>query len=385
MKKLVLALFVIAGVLVSCNNSKGFTVNVTAKGMADSTKVFLKSQDSLGRWVDLDTAFVKNEKFTFNPTITEPTLSMIVPDGSRGALPIFTDINGVVNVTMYKDSLNRSTFGGSKSADEFYIVYNRVNVVSDSIGLLRKEYQSYQKVNDTIGMQKITDLKNKLETDVFDYQLKFAKEHPDSYVNLMLLDNILRAKPEKIDEVSEIYNSLPAEMKKHSSAAKIQTYLDRVNASKVGGTFKTINGKSPEGSELSLGEVKGKITMIDFWASWCKPCRFANPTLKQIYEGYKNEGFQILGVSVDRKEEDWKKALEEDQLPWPQIIYNNKTAYENYNVNSYPTGFILDSDSKIIAVHKGVQNPEELEEEIANLLGVPNKHIAKAETTAAAM
>jgi len=122
---------------------------------------------------------------------------------------------------------------------------------------------------------------------------------------------------------------------------------------------------TPEGDSLSLSDLRGKVVLVDFWASWCGPCRRENPHVKKIYEKYKDKGFDILGVSLDRKKESWERAIEQDGLPWHHISdlkgWKNSVALM-YNVSSIPHTILLDQEGKIVASKlRGPQLEMELE------------------------
>ena len=136
----------------------------------------------------------------------------------------------------------------------------------------------------------------------------------------------------------------------------------------IGATAPDFSGPTPEGKELSLKEAMGKVTIIDFWAAWCKPCRVENPNVVKIYNKYHSKGLNIIGVSLDRKEEDWKKAIADDNLSWNHISsldYFNDAVAKLYNVEAIPATFILDENGVIIA--KNLRG-DELESKISELL-----------------
>lgn len=136
-----------------------------------------------------------------------------------------------------------------------------------------------------------------------------------------------------------------------------------------------VGQKAPEfalpglnGDSVKLGDLKGKVVLVDFWASWCGPCRQNNPYLVRLYKKYQQKGFEILGVSIDKKDADWKKAINADQLPWTQV--NDNKGWEAsstlvYGVDAIPASFLLDKDGVIRAI-----NPEgnELENRLRKLL-----------------
>lgn len=107
------------------------------------------------------------------------------------------------------------------------------------------------------------------------------------------------------------------------------------------------------GQTLSLSSFKGKVVLLDFWASWCMPCRKNNPNLVALYEKFKGEGFEIFGVSIDKKNEDWKLAIEKDGLTWKQVVDNagwNAQSTIDYGVEGIPASFLIDQDGIIRGV-----------------------------------
>jgi len=129
-----------------------------------------------------------------------------------------------------------------------------------------------------------------------------------------------------------------------------------------------INLKTPKGDTLSLDSFAGKVVLVDFWASWCVPCRFSNKQLVKLYSKYKSKGFEILGVSLDQDKKDWIKAIAKDKINWPQVIddrgWEAQTAID-WNVYQIPTSYLINKDGTVISI-----NPEkkDLEKALKELL-----------------
>lgn len=145
-----------------------------------------------------------------------------------------------------------------------------------------------------------------------------------------------------------------------------------VSGVKIGDKAPNFAAKTPDGKDLSLFDVldqEGKVTIIEFWASWCPYCRAELPNVVKIYEKYHNRGLNIIGVSIDENKKDWTGAIDEFGMNWPQVSNLsqwNDPIVELYGVESIPNNFILDQDGKVVAIKlKG----EELEAKIAELLG----------------
>lgn len=145
--------------------------------------------------------------------------------------------------------------------------------------------------------------------------------------------------------------------------------VEAMRATVVGQVAPEISLPNPEGEVKKLSDLRGNIVMIDFWAAWCGPCRRENPNVVKVYEKYKDKGFEIYGVSLDRKKEDWVKAIEKDNLTWTQVSdlsYFNSEAARDYSVNAIPATVLLDKEGRIIARNL---RGEALEQKLAEIFG----------------
>jgi thiol-disulfide isomerase/thioredoxin len=160
------------------------------------------------------------------------------------------------------------------------------------------------------------------------------------------------------EQVSEQYHNAP-------DYIKLSEKVGVFERSSIGTKFKDFSQATPDGELLEVLAVDGKYVLVDFWASWCKPCRAANPALVALYNTYAGKGFNILGVSLDRDENSWKQGILEDGLPWPQVSdlqfwQNEISTY--YGVQFIPQNMLLDDDGIIVAKN---MEPNELEEFLA--------------------
>ncbi len=140
-------------------------------------------------------------------------------------------------------------------------------------------------------------------------------------------------------------------------------------AIKTGQVAPDFTQPTPEGENLSLSDLRGKVVLVDFWASWCKPCRRENPNVVRVYDKYKDKGFEILGVSLDAKREAWLGAIEQDQLGWMHVSdleFWNNAAAQTYGVRGIPYTVLVDTEGKIIA--QNLRGPS-LEAKLAEIFG----------------
>ncbi|MBK7869827.1 MAG: TlpA family protein disulfide reductase [Saprospiraceae bacterium] len=152
-----------------------------------------------------------------------------------------------------------------------------------------------------------------------------------------------------------------------AAAADLQKHLDAVKSFAVGGVAPDFAQKTPEGEDLKLSDLRGKVVLVDFWASWCGPCRRENPNVVRVYNQYKEKGFEILGVSLDQDKNRWLQAIEKDGLTWRHVSdlkgWQNEVA-QLYSVSAIPHTILLDAEGKIIA--RNLRGPA-LENKLAEL------------------
>ena len=174
------------------------------------------------------------------------------------------------------------------------------------------------------------------------------------------------------DKYSDLYKSLDAGLSKKFPKDKnvimFHELVERMLPTNVGQFAPEISLPSPDGKEIALSSLKGKLVLIDFWASWCGPCRKEMPNVVKIYSKFKNKGFEIYGVSLDQDKEKWMEAITKDGINWPQVSdlkYWDNLAARIYNVQGIPYTVLIDKDGKIIA--KNLRG-QELEKKIAEVL-----------------
>jgi peroxiredoxin len=181
--------------------------------------------------------------------------------------------------------------------------------------------------------------------------VNFIKAHPNSLVSLIELDVTLSRGIPDIAIVEPLFNGLSSAIKTSGAGKSYQKRLDNWKKVDVGVIAPDFTQPDQYGKLVKLSDYKGKYVLIDFWASWCHPCRDENPNLLKQYELYKDKNFTILSVSLDEIKDNWIKAVKEDKLPWKQVsdMKRHNEAVVKYGVGSIPENFLVAPDGKIIA------------------------------------
>jgi peroxiredoxin len=180
----------------------------------------------------------------------------------------------------------------------------------------------------------------------------FIQAHPASWVSFEVLQELPTYTP--YSETGPLYAALSPALRNSPAGQQYAQRLAKQQATAVGAQAPDFVQPTPAGKPVSLADYRGKYVLLDFWASWCHPCRAENPTLRKAYEAYKNRNFEVLGISIDEGREKWLKAIADDQLPWTQVADLHgpqNEAAQRYNVQGIPQNFLLDPTGKIVAVN----------------------------------
>ena len=355
MKKIV---FIIASTLliVACNNLKDneFLISGTANGVENGKKVFVEIQTETGSLAK-DTAVVKDGKFELKGITDGIDIGFIRIENEEINLPIILE-EGKIEINIVKDSLHKSTLGGTPNNEKFHTFNLETRAISEKVVKFEKDngpaMQKAQMSKDTVTINKLLKEYKKFQNEMNDYSKKFIKDNPDAYLSVLLLENFLMRQYLTPEEVKTYFNGLSKEIQDTKSGKKIKTALDALNAVVVGKPAPNFSAPSPDGKTISLKESLGKVTIIDFWASWCGPCRAENPNVVALYNEFHPQGLNIIGVSLDKDATKWKDAIAKDGLVWPHV--SNLKFWEDpiakqYNVQSIPATFILDAKGNIVA------------------------------------
>jgi thiol-disulfide isomerase/thioredoxin len=253
-----------------------------------------------------------------------------------------------------QDSLINATHSGSKLYDEFD-AYNKV--IGGTIMALTKQ-ANIDFASGTPEQQKDTSYANAVGArfhrridERSRKQLQFAIDHPKSFFGLVALSESAGVKVD-IQKIEPIYNALDPKLRATDMGVELAQRIKAASITAVGKPAPLFTQNDLNGNPVALASLKGKVVLIDFWASWCHPCRGENPNLKKQYALYKDKGFEILSVSMDSEKKNWVQAMKQDGMPWLNTSdlkgWNNQVG-RLYGVRGIPACFLIDADGKIIA------------------------------------
>lgn len=255
------------------------------------------------------------------------------------------------------DGNNRSGFAEvTGSTDHAFIAkiqeMNTEFQSSPEIQQINQQFSIARNQNDAATISEMQDAYMKLDSQFKD---RLATMIDSSGASLGVIEILKSGRVIDRDEYHDVYLKVAEEAKiKYPNSSAVQEFVAEVEKSKalaIGQVAPEITLPNPEGEIVPLSSLRGKYVLLDFWAKWCGPCRKENPNVVRMYDKYNDQGFEVYGVSLDRRKEDWLQAIEQDGLHWTQVSdlkYWNSEAARTYNVSSIPFALLLDPDGKII-------------------------------------
>ena len=326
--------------------------------------VVILSQFTDSRPKVLDTLSVNDSgEFSYELEVDTPTFYELNLYGQRSVRLALLDED--VEVSYDFNSPSSLSIEGSQDSKEMLKLETLMNEYQVQVNNLNEAYYEAMGNNDSEKIKEIQSQALLLESSQADRVKETINSMGDSFAALAAI-GLLNPKNDFpfLDELVERLNeNYPGTI----AILQMKQQLDEMRALSVGQPAPEIELPNPDGEIIKLSDLRGKYVLIDFWAAWCKPCRVENPNVVRLYNQYKDKGFEVFGVSLDRTKEDWVKAIADDGLTWPQVSdlkYFNSEAAETYQIQAIPATYMIDPDGKIIA--KDLRGPS-LENKLAEL------------------
>jgi peroxiredoxin len=344
---------VLAVFLIGCNSAVQNT-GVTIKGSVDNKAgdmVWLQElkkggfdnidSTSIGEDLTFQFSLEVQEDGFYRVNIFNRQIANVVLDGTENEITINAD---------GKDPRGKLEIAGSES----------IRLMRQMDSLARKKQSDVQVLNNEAMAVRGNPNAAEVMTEIRDQYFMLMKKY-----DRLLKEKIAEGTPTlagiyglnyiEVEQHLDFADSLAAiykeELPNHFLAQDFVTEVENYKKLAIGADAPEISLPTPDGDMLSLSSLKGNYVLVDFWAAWCRPCRMENPNVVRLYNKYSDENFEILGVSLDRKKEDWVKAIEQDGLTWKHVSdlkYFNSEAAQNYNIQAIPATYLIGPDGKII-------------------------------------
>jgi len=374
MKKTILIATALLPALAFAQTGK-YTVAGSLGSYNAPAKVYLQYRGADKKTVT-DSAVLKDGKFQFSGDVTGDPINAVLMFNGKGTGTNYSDYKsiyleaGTININS-SDSLHKATVTGTKTNVDNSNYEAALKPVNDAYTALEAKQSAAtveQKASEDFAKEN-NKAEKAIEAQESAINKQFIKDHPASYLSLNVLEDF--AYGADYVDIAPLFNSLSPSVQNTVAGKKFAERLPKLKAVALGATAPEFAEADTAGKIVNLSSFRGKYVLIDFWASWCGPCRHENPNVVKAFNHYKGQKFTIIGVSLDRPgaKDKWLTAIHKDGLAWTQVsdlkFWDSKTA-ALYAVRGIPQNFLLDPDGKIIA--KNLRG-DDLENKLQEIFG----------------
>ncbi|MCM4157139.1 TlpA disulfide reductase family protein [Gramella sp. AN32] len=343
-------------ILTGCEDDKGYYIKGNAEGIENGKKVTISEIDPQSRSQNIvDSTTIKDGEFEIDLAEVEiPNLNFLQIEGMEGMV-IFISENEKLEFNINKDSIRGSSVSGGPENDNLKKYLAHVTEFQRKMNQIQMDGRQAMIQKDSTKLATIQETQKELLDNDKNLRTEMFGRNKDSFVGVMILTDLLSMRTQSTAEMREMYSELSERMKETPLAKSLEEALNKMGATEVGSKAPDFTGPTPQGEKIALHKNLGKVTIIDFWASWCKPCRVENPNLVKTYNKYKDQGLQIISVSLDRQgqKEKWVQAIADDNLEqWMHVsnlqFWQDPIA-RSYQIEAIPAMFVLDENGVIVA------------------------------------
>jgi len=364
-KTLIFGLGILAA-MCACNPKPSTGYSIDGKtDLADGEMIYLTYQESADS-TNVDSCAVAGGAFSFAGDIDCPKLAYIshgrIQYVNEKVRPFMLE-PGKISVSLTGDDYSKAEVTGSAVTAQMDSLNTILKAVYDQMTPMREQYEEIK--DDSVKMAAFEQKYDSLVKLVKNAEIEFIRTHPASYYSPVVMQGIKTDL--SLDEIKEIYNGWNPEIQ--AADKETEKYISALEAIRPGVVAPEVSGKDQNGKEVSLSGLKGKVVLLDFWATWCGPCRASLPHVKALYEKYNGKGLEVLAVSLDRDEEAWKKYIAESGMGMEKYVNIYDEPVNNadkYAISYIPSKFIIDSEGKMVG---RFDDEKELDAKLAEMLG----------------
>jgi peroxiredoxin len=328
----------------------GYTVSGHITGLPDGELYLAHGSFST---MKADTVLAKNGDFTFRGTTTEPCFGMLFTHDYRVKVDLFVD-NSKISVQGNIDSMYDVQVQGSPVVNEFAAYNQSLLDTRKPVQVIFEKLLDADKRKDTAAVTQyqasFNAARDEQSKKAQAIQINFIQKHPGSYASAWELIHYINGKT--LQESKNLFTQLNENVRESVQGKEIADRIATLDRIEVGSIAPGFEQQSVDNRTISLSSYKGKYVLLEFWASWCAPCRAESPNLKKEYQQFKDKGFDVLSVSLDNDAGRWKDAIQKDGIPWTQVCdlkgWKNEAGVL-YGINAVPANFLIDPDGKIVA------------------------------------
>lgn len=342
--KATLLIFLIT-IFAACKPSdpKGFEINGTLSGEINNALILSLFDGKKSQ--PLDTAIVVDGKFTFTGILQQPGLLLVQEEGKRNTLQLFGE-NSKITITGSIDSLQFAVVEGSLNHNTLISFKEEMKVFEIRTSKLSEIYKQVSEEGDQQKIKAVYIEYERLEAARKETTKKFISTNASSPVAPYLALSVFRT--QDLPQQEEAFALLDTSLVTSPYYMALSENINLLRSLQVGKKAPDFKLTSNTGEQVALSSFQGSIVLVDFWASWCAPCRRENPNLVNEFKKFNSKGFTILSVSIDSDQDAWRKAIVEDGLTWTQLIDTAGIASSLYGVRSIPTTYLLDREGIIV-------------------------------------